>query len=86
MEGKIKKTKSIKSSYVAAIVMVLSTVMWIGSGIVDGEMKAKKVDQSEMKTEQLLPFVRVMESIAQIQNQNFRLRSTLCMCILPYLL
>jgi multidrug efflux system membrane fusion protein len=50
--------------------MALSTVVWISSGIVGGEKKDKPLDQPEMRTEQLLPFVRVKESVAQIQNQS----------------
>jgi multidrug efflux system membrane fusion protein len=70
MKGTINKIRPIKSSYVAASVMAFSTVVWIGSGIVDGGEKGRKIDQSTMKTEQLLPFVRVMESVAQTQEQN----------------
>ena len=70
MKGTIKKIRSMKSSYFVACVMALSTVVWIGSGIVGGEKKDKPLDQPEMRTEQLLPFVRVKESVAQIQNQS----------------
>ena len=70
MKGTTKKTRSIKSSYIIASVMLLSTVMWIGSGVFGEEKQDKKINQSETGTDQILPFVRVMESVAQAQDQN----------------
>jgi multidrug efflux system membrane fusion protein len=70
MKGTIKKIISIKSSYVVGTLLALGTVLWIGSGFVSREQSVNLSDQPKIKTKQLLPFVRVIESVAQTQNQN----------------
>ena len=73
MKGVIKKIRSIQSSYLVASLLALSTVLWIGSGIIGGEQKGEDTDKSEVESEQSLPFVRVMESVAQTQDQSIDL-------------
>ena len=66
----VSKYKKIKPSQVIASFMAIFTIIWLGTGVLDGNAKKKQVDQSASNIKKKLPFVRVIESVAKIRDQK----------------
>ncbi len=60
-----KKSRGSYSSKVFAVLLAAGTVAWIGSGVVNGNEPVERAEEPKVQEPELMPLVRVMQSVAQ---------------------
>lgn len=70
MTEPLKKSRAIKPSHIVAVFLALGVTAWIGSGVVKGNVPEPAEEPTTATKEAPLPYVRVMQSVAQLQERE----------------